>query len=372
MSSFAVTWTASGIGPGATGLVAVLGVAPRALLVLLGGAAGDRVGVRRVMVCCDSIMLVTTATLAAVVWHSTAGIGVLAGVAVITSVVTAFYSPASGVFPRLFVPDEQLPRALAVVSSGMQLARVVGPAVGGILVAQLALRGAAAVNAVSFLLVLLVLVRVVPPREESTPRAAGSGLRSIVDGLRAARRAPGIPVLLAGVALLAGGVLPALYLCIPLAARERGWTAGQVGIIEACWIVGSLLVTLLVAVKGTLSNTRAALIVGPLLTTVGVGVLAVSPVQWSAMLGTAVTGVGVGIFTAHAFPVFLARSRSDMQTRFQSLLSVVQAVPLLAFNALYAAIAARSSTTWALLLAAAIAGAASVVMLRFTDHPTTT
>lgn len=167
-------------------------------------------------------------------------------------------------------------------------------------------------------------------------------------------------------------MLPALYLCTPLAARERGWTAGQTGVIEACWIVGSLLVTLLVAVKGTLANTRAALIVGPLLTAAGVGVLAVSPVPWSAMVGTTVTGVGVVIFTSHALPVLLARSRPDMQARFQSLLSLVQTVPLLAFNAIYSLIAARSSTTWALLLAAAIAGTASAVMLRFTDLPTTT
>lgn len=358
---FAIGWTAAGLGGATAGMLMTLVVLPRTLLMLVGGAAGDRWGPRRTIIGCDAFMcLVLLGYLVADRTPASTTV-LLVGLALCVGVATAFRYPAAGAFPRLFAAEENLPRVMSLTGSVLQVARLAGPPLGGIVVAALGMTGAITVNLATFLVILLVLLVVRPPYEPDEARA-GSTLRSIADGLRAALRLPGIPALLGSVAVVAGGVIPMLSICVPVAARARGWSAGATGLVEALWIVGTLSTTLLVVRYGTRARAIGPLMAGPLLSAAGAGVVALAANPALACAGALVMGVGTAAFTTHALPLYVLRTPDGMLARFQALLGLVQSVPMLAINGPLGAVAAHGEGALAIGLMAGFTALASVLV----------
>jgi len=366
--AFAITWTATGFGGTTAGLVATATVLFRAVLLLGGGSLGDRFGPRKVMIVCDSSMLFVTSF--AAVWFGLRGpspaslvlIGCLLGIT------SAFYLPAAGVFPRLFVSDDQLARVMATTSSGLQLARIAGPAAGGALLAWFGLSWLVALNSASFLVIVVVVVLVVPPRAARTPDAGHVGLRKTWQGLHdtGAHRSL-LPLLLALGALVAG-TAPATMLLFPLLCRGNGWSSSSAGLMEAAFMTAALAVGLAVAARGALSRVQVPLVGGPLLAAAGLLLAAAAPTVWVAYLAAGLVGLGLVVFNAHAVPRILAASPQGAQVRIQAVLNLVVTLPTLALSSLYGLVAQHASASWALVGAAAWALAAAAVMA--VGHPT--
>ncbi|WP_432844940.1 MFS transporter [Amycolatopsis sp. CA-161197] len=108
---------------------------PRTILLLVGGAVGDRVGARRVMIVGDSVMLVVSVAVAITAnWVGTPPV-LLIVAALIIGTNGALYVPSQGSMPRLLVAGYQLVRALALRQNGTQLVSMVGAPLGGVLAA---------------------------------------------------------------------------------------------------------------------------------------------------------------------------------------------------------------------------------------------
>lgn len=147
---FALGWTAAGIGPLWAGLVVTVITLPRTVLLLVGGAVGDRWGPRRVMICDDAVMCVVTLLLALLVQVGGVTVWLLLSAGLVVGIVDAFYLPSTGSFPRLFVDDDQLSRAFALRGSFSQASSLVGGPVSGVFVAVAGLIGTALVDAATF------------------------------------------------------------------------------------------------------------------------------------------------------------------------------------------------------------------------------
>jgi MFS family permease len=138
------------------------------------------------------------------------------------------------------IPREDLPAAVALGSVGFNIARAVGPALGGMAIAASGPGGAFMLNAVSFVGVLAVLCRWKSRRERNalpTERFVGA----IRAGLRYVRHAPQLRAVLirAGVFILCGAALWAL---LPLRSRnELGYGATGYGILLGCIGAGALI-----------------------------------------------------------------------------------------------------------------------------------
>jgi MFS family permease len=142
---FALGWSATGIGPQVAALVLTGFTLPRAVLLLVGGVVGDRIGPRRLLLACSAIVGTCCFLLAVVVGIRGISAGLLLTTAVVVGTVDAFALPAAGVLPRLFVPDDQLPRAMALRTSATQLITLAGGPLSGLLVATVGFgRGARA------------------------------------------------------------------------------------------------------------------------------------------------------------------------------------------------------------------------------------
>ena len=242
MQTVAVGWqlyalTGSALDLGLIGLVQFV---PTVGLTLVVGAVADRYDRRRVVVLCHAAQALGTAVLA---WGSVAAWlgreGVLAIMAVLGAA-RAFENPArAALLPRL-VPLEGIPRAVASVTSAGQAARIVGPALGGVLyalgpatvytlVAGLFLVGAGLVAAVAD-------PRTARPREDVTAASLFSGIAFI----RGNRLLLGL-LSLDLFAILLGGATALL----PIYARDiLGTGPWGLGLLRAAPAVGALAMSL--------------------------------------------------------------------------------------------------------------------------------
>ncbi|AKU15399.1 MFS transporter [Luteipulveratus mongoliensis] len=340
--SFGSAWYASGFGEGTAGLVATMVIAPRVVLLLVGGAVADRWGPRRVMVAGDAVMCAAALAVALAAAMDGVTVSLLVAIAAISGIVDAFYLPAAGAMPRLFVAGGDISRALAVRTGLSQIAYLSGPALGALVVVTVGLAGAATADAVTFGLVLIVLLAVRPPLESASSASEGGHLLGgIASSLRAMWADPFLRPVLGSMGLLAGAVLPMFGLGVPLLVRYRGWDAAAAGWIEGGWFVGTLSVTVLIARVG--AHRRAGLVgaVTPLVAAIGTAMMYAGRSPAVVATGAVVLGVGVALCTSHLGPLFVTSSPRDQLSRFQSVFVLVQMVPLLVSNGVFAWLAGR-------------------------------
>ena len=189
MQQAAILWHVSLLVPAdrrglALGIVGLVRVGPIVVFSLLSGVVADALDRRRLMMVTQvsaALVAVALAVLAfsglAVVWpvYLLAALGAAAG---------AFDGPARQALIPNLVPREHLANALSLNQIMFQSASVLGPSIGGVLIASLGVGWAYLFNAVSFLFVLvaLVLMRNVPVIDASERAAASFGAAR--EGLR--------------------------------------------------------------------------------------------------------------------------------------------------------------------------------------------
>ncbi|MFB7255815.1 MFS transporter [Streptomyces nojiriensis] len=329
---FALGWAASAHGGGTGALVLTAITVPRTLLLLVGGAVGDRFGARRVMITGDAVMLTATLVLALVGLRLGASPWLLVVVAVIIGTVDAFYLPATGSMPRRLVGKDQLPRALALQQAGGQIASLLGAPVGAVLVAAAGLTGAAVADAGTFAIVLVVLVCVRPAFDvERSPRGEGL-LAGAVDGVRTAVGDPVLRPALLLTAAAAGLLLPVVSLLNPLLAREHGWGAGTAGLVAGGQSLGMIAVALVVSRRGTMSRIGRGAALGLCASAPGIAAVALADTAAVAVAGGIVVGAGSGMFACHIGPLVLTNIPDTHLARVQSLLVLVQSLALVVGN----------------------------------------
>jgi MFS family permease len=171
----------------AVAALTVVQLIPILVFALGAGSLADAFDRRRLLILTQTGLLVTSAALAILAWQE-AGPATLPLVLVLAFIgagLGAVDQPArSASVPRL-VPRERLPAAIALNQVVNTLTAIVGPAVGGLLIAWVGLAGAYAVDVVTFSATLLALFRISP----IPPLAAAQrpGLAAIREGLRFAR-----------------------------------------------------------------------------------------------------------------------------------------------------------------------------------------
>jgi MFS family permease len=292
--TIALAWTAVQIAsPAAAGAVVAAGAIPRAITLLVGGAMADRYDAVRVMTIANVVRIGVLVGVAVWVVVASPTVLVLLVAAVAFGLSDAVYEPAAGTIGRQLVRPTDL---AAYGGLGQTLSRVgtmVGSATGGVVVAAWGLGGSAALNAVTFGVVVLFLalklrVRFPLPRSEPEPV-----LRSVRKGfayLGSARTARTLVISLMGLNLFVG---PALGIGLAIRAVQDDWGAGRLGVCVS--LVG------LGAAAGSLSVVRwrprleAAAGFGWLVVQgIAIALLGVGPI-WLTAGACALIGVTAGI-----------------------------------------------------------------------------
>ncbi len=188
--------------PFAVGLVTTLGSLPILLLTLYGGVVADRVDKRRFVVLLQSLMLVEALILSVLTAFHWVTVHWIMALAAFAGLVSAFEVPTRQALVIDLVDREDLMNAIALNSSAFNVARVIGPALAGALIAALGLAACFFANAASYgavLAALLMMKTEAPARGSRTNTIAAmkEGFRYVLDN----RWPRALVVLIAGFAV---------------------------------------------------------------------------------------------------------------------------------------------------------------------------
>ena len=318
--TIAFAWTAVQIAsPAVAALVIAAGTVPRAVVLLIGGAYADRGSARRLMVIFNALRVVVLVAVAIWCLATPPTVALLLIASVAFGLCDAFFEPAAGTMPRQLVAPADLPAYSALSQTLSRLGTMAGSAAGGFLVALFGIAGSAAINTLTYTIVIVFIVLWMRPRF-ALPRASSeqSVLRGVADGfrhLRTERATRTLVIALSGLNLAVG---PAIAIGIPLQATQRGWGAGAVGIFEALVGGGAMLGALAVVKWRPRHEARGAFLA---LIVQGTGIIALgigSPFVVGG--GALVIGLTAGFASALLSATFAATAAPDFLGRLGSIL----------------------------------------------------
>jgi len=219
--------------PFAVGLVTTLGSLPILLLTLYGGVVADRVDKRRLVVILQALMLVEALILAVLTAGHWVTVHWIMGLAAFAGLLSAFEVPTRQALVIDLVEREDLMNAIALNSSAFNVARVIGPALAGALIAAVGLAACFFVNAASYVAVLFGLlamqlkVSAAGGARTDTLAAMKEGFRYVLDN----RWPRALVVLIAGFAIFG---FPFMIMA-PVFARDvlRVGASGYAALVSA-------------------------------------------------------------------------------------------------------------------------------------------
>lgn len=232
------------------GLAGFVGQAPVFFFALLGGALADRVDRRRVLVVTQGASAVLAAALGALTLAGEVRIVHVFTIAALLGLVNAIDIPARQSFVAEMVGREDLPNAIALNSSAVNAARVVGPAVAAVLVSAVGEGWCFVINAMSFAAVIGALLAM---RLEARvrPRSDESALEAIRGALGFVRRHPPVRDLLLLLGLVSVVGMPFAVLMPVFADRILHGGPSAMGVLLGASGVGALAAALLLATRGS-------------------------------------------------------------------------------------------------------------------------
>ena len=256
MQNIALAWVVVRLthSPVAVGLLAFLRFAPFTIFSLPAGVLADRFDNRRTMMAMQAVSMVISAVLAALVLLGRPELWVIYVLAALAGTAAVFDAPNRHALTFQMVGRDELPNAVALNASLFNGSRVIGPAIGGVVIATAGVGACFAVNALSFLGVLgaLALMR----KRELFPlerREAPPLLKGMRHGLGYVWRTPSIRLVLL-MTMVVSTVGFNFHVLVPVLASKTLHVGAEVfGALGAAFGLGALAGALLAATFGRAS-----------------------------------------------------------------------------------------------------------------------
>jgi len=230
------------------GLVVSAGSLPVVLFSMHAGVLADRYEKLKLVRICQALLLLEAALLFWFTWSGRISIGWVLLFATAQGVIGSVEIPARQSFIVELVGRDDLPQAIALQSSGFNLARIVGPALAAVVIGKFGIAWAFGINALSYVAVLvsLFMVRLPPWRPGITHIRPWEGIR---ESLRYMRDTPLVAALMKLVTVHSILGVPYIVL-MPVFARNRlGLDASGYGLLLACVGIGGLVGALALAAQ---------------------------------------------------------------------------------------------------------------------------
>ena len=229
--------------PSDLGLVLAAGGIPSLLFGPWGGAVADRVDLRKLLIVTQTLYCLLAAVLWALAAAGEASVAALVAIGVAGGVVQIADSPARQALVSRLVPPDDLASAVSLNGVVVNSARVVGPALAGVLIVTVGTTVCFGLNALSYLAVIAALL-VIRPRKAGGP--APPGRQGVREGLRyaAGRQQLWLPLLMMSVV----GLLAFNFaVVLPVFAKDTfHGTGGTYGLLTTMLSVGAVVGSLAV------------------------------------------------------------------------------------------------------------------------------
>jgi MFS family permease len=184
--------------PSALGVTTALQFAPMLLFTLYAGKLADRFDKRILLRTVNAVWLVLASLMGVLVISGSVRLWQVYVFAALWGTVSSVESPVRQSFVSELVDRSLLPNALSLNAATFNTARILGPAVAGVLIAGLGTGTAFVVNAVSYVFPLIAITRMRPAELHREPGRVAAADARVIDGLRYLRRRPDLllPVVL--------------------------------------------------------------------------------------------------------------------------------------------------------------------------------
>lgn len=349
--------------PFALGVVTVCQFLPITLLSLVGGVITDRWPKRQLLLVTQTAALLQAAVFTALVATGTIQIWHVYILAAVQGLINALDNPTRQAFVPELVGRAHLVNAIALNSMLFNGARVMGPAVAGLLIAQFGIAPALGLNAVSFLAVIAGLLMMDTNTMAAVPKMpSGPVGRRLLEGLGYVWHTP--PVLLVMLLMASIGTFGYNFsVVLPLVAGFLLKTdAAGFGGLSAFLGLGSLIAALTTAYARQV--TRRRLVASAALFSLLLGAVALSAhFALTALLLMALGGAGV-LFTTSANTLLQLTVPNELRGRVMSLYILLFAGTTPIGGFLIGTLSSTLGVVWALLICAGLclAGVAGALL----------
>ena len=206
--------------PLAVGILSLCRFGPFTVFGLLAGVIADRFDNRRTVIVTQAVQMALSAVLAVLVLSGHATEWHVYAIAALTGTALVLDAPARQSLTFQMVGREELPNAVALNSSLFNIARIAGPALGGVVIAAVGVGWCFAANSVSFLAVLASLLAMRVDELFHVERGERPTIvRGIREGLGYARRSRGVLVIL-GMMVVFASLCFNFNILLPILAKE--------------------------------------------------------------------------------------------------------------------------------------------------------
>jgi len=325
MQQVAQSWLVYRLTGSAT-LLGIVGFATQIPVFGLGPIAGviiDRYSPHRVTVLTQSAALVQALLLSLLTlmgWVQPAHIILLGFV---LGIVNAFDMPARQALVNQMVDAKDLSNAVALNSSMINAARIVGPALAGIVVAKVGEGACFMINTVSYLAVIMALLAMKLPKKSDESARQFSIAHSLVEGLRYTLATVPIRDVLLLLGLVGFIGMPYMTLMPVFAAEIHKSGADALGLMLGAVGFGALIGALFLAQRATVLGLGRIIVIATLGFGLGLIVFTVSRVFWLSLVILMGVGFGWMVLIAASNTALQTLADNEMRGRVMSLFSMM-------------------------------------------------
>ena len=274
------------------GIIGFCGQIPALLLGPFAGVVIDRVDRRRLLLATQVLLLVHAAVLAALTLANIITVPQLLVLQLVQGAINAFDMPVRQSFVVEMVDDPaDLSNAIALNSTMINGSRVIGPSVGGVLIAMVGEGWCFGIDALSYVAVIASLMAMTTPRSRPAPRDTHV-LQELRSGWRYVMSSRSIRTTLALVVITSTMGMPYTVLMPAVAADALGGGPNTLGALMAAVGVGALAGGLYLASRESVAGLDRVILVGAVLFGGSLVAFSLSHVLWLALLTAGVTGTG--------------------------------------------------------------------------------
>lgn len=311
-------------------LAIICGFLPTFFLSPFAGVWADRYNRKKLIILSDSLIAISTLTIAVLFLMGYDSIGLLFGVLVIRALGTAIQTPTVGAFIPQLVPEDKLTRVNATNGSIQSMVMLVSPMLSGVLLSKATIEAIFFIDVITAAIAVLTLIFFlkVPGTEKTLQKQSISYFADMHQGYNYIRNHSFIKKIIIFNALFCFCAAPAAFLTPLQVTRTFGNQVWRLTAIEIVFSCGMIIGGLVIAAWGGFKRKIHSMILATIIMGAGTFALGIMPVFWLYLIFMAIIGFAMPLFNTPFTVLLQQKVESDFLGRVFGVFSMTSSITM--------------------------------------------